>query len=220
MADPKWKDVEPMVRAILRDELDDDADTGRYPASLLIPWWNNAQIRLATHKPQRKHVIYLPDSWQSKPGVIVNVPSQFYNHVGLFRDGQNTAVPRISLYQATFNAGVVGYYITENELVLTGVNARSVGRLLFFYNAYYAPVVNEHSRVEVPFWATEACAIYTALQAVTREAMDDSRYRKYISSEDAGNPTHNPFLGVARFLKERFYEIIQLHQDDDPEFDT
>lgn len=210
-----WKDVEPQVRAILRDDTSGE-DTGRYDQGKLIAWWNHAQVRLATHKPVRRHAVYVASDWQAKPVVAVNVPTRFYNHIGMFVDGNRTKLPRISLFEATFNSAVRGFYLTENELVVT-IPKGSVQKLLFFYNAYYMPVEGDTSVLDVPYWAIEACSLYVALIAVTREAMADSRYRKYISSEDAGNPTHNPFIPVAKFLKERFYEIINLHQDDDIE---
>jgi hypothetical protein len=114
--------------------------------------------------------------------------------------------------------GETGYYIIEDKLVLANF-AQVPRQWTMIYHSFFPQIENEKSSVHVPLWAIEACGLYVAMQAVTREAMGDARYRKFVSPEDApGNPTHNPFLTVAKWLNQRFYEIVNIHVDDDPDY--
>jgi hypothetical protein len=209
-----WKDIEPSVLTLLKDEVAEGSNRPRrYSPEDVVNWWNNAQARLATQKPLRKHQVYKADD-----GLKVALPEYHYQPVQVFVQGVPQPLERLAIEQA-FMAQVIGYYIYEDKLVLNGLQAPPP-EWLYVYNAYFPRVENrEDSKVYVPEWALEACAIYVCMQAVTREAMGDARYRKFTSPEDTtGWPVHNPFLTVAKFLRERFYEIINTHEDDDPDF--
>jgi hypothetical protein len=124
-------------------------------------------------------------------------------------------LPRLNIEEKFFNPNAIGYAIYEDELWLIGLKPAS---WLLAYDAYYPPIKNESSHVLTPVWADEACAIYVAMQAITREMAADARYRKFLGKQDAGNPQQSPFLPVAKWLEERFNAIIAMHSDDDVDF--
>lgn len=209
---PKWKEVEPMVLTLLKDEIPEGSNrTPRYDPDDVVVWWNNAQVRLAVLKPQSRHQIYKYDD-----GVVIELPRYFYKPIGLY-SCEHKEIPRTSITQAA--QGVRGYYVVDGKLIIT---ADRPDEMTFLYHSYFPRIEKgkqKNSPVHVPMWAHEACAIYVGLQAVTREAVGDARYRKFTSPEDApGNPTHNPFLTVAKWMRERFYEIVNNHVDDHPDF--
>jgi hypothetical protein len=205
----KWKQVEGDVVSLLRDISDQEAKQSererRYNPKDLIAWWNNAQRRLATQRSRRCHQIYKDD------GTTVSLPQHFYRPLGVFLPGVGQSLPRLSIETWWFDTTQQGYYINENKLTVT-VNAP---HFLLAFDGYYPDVTNEDSWVHTPDWALEACSVYVAMQAVTQEMLRDARYRKFISKQDAGNPQQSPFIPVAEWLRDRFYEIINTHSDDD-----
>lgn len=207
----KWKDTEEMVISTMRDITDDVAQksdrTRRYEPKDLINWWNNAQVRLSVIRPREQHYIYAPED-----GCEVKLPAHFFRPRGVFLRGIVDPLERMSL-EAYWIGGGIGYTVDEEKLQVLGIG-NSPG-FLFKYHAYYPPIENENSWVFVPRWATEACIFYVGMQAVTQEMMRDARYRKFISKQDAGNPQQTPFIPVAEWLRERFYEIVNNHTDDD-----
>lgn len=208
-----WKDVKPSVISLLRDISPEEAQgtqrTPRYDDEDLRTWWNNGQRRLATLRPLQRHQLYRND------GLVVAVPSDFYRPVGVILPGATEYLPRIPLNQVYFQAGQPSYYIYEQKLHLTGIQNGQGEEFAFFYEAYFRDVERDSTVLNAPVWSHEACAFYVAMSAVTQEMMRDARYRKFISKNDAGNPQQNPFIPVAKWLRERFYEIVNTHTDDD-----
>jgi hypothetical protein len=212
---PKWKDIEPMVLSLLKGESPDGALRPKYDPDDVVDWWNNAQIRLATAKPQPRHQVYKCDD-----GAVVAVPRYFYKPRGVYVAG-GVEIPQIKMQEAV--VGREGYYVIGDDLIMALGNLPAQWSLI--YDSYFPSITrpsvdkDKNSSVHVPLWAQEACAHYVGVQAMIRESVADARYRKFTSPEDAGgNPTHNPFLAVAKFMRERFYEIINMHSDDDTEF--
>jgi hypothetical protein len=211
-----WNDVYPVVTTILKDEVPAGSQRPpRYAPDDVIDWWNNAQVRLATMKPRRRFQLFTSDD-----GAELPLPTWFYKPVGVFPYGNKESLPRLNISSQLFSSDVYGYYIYDDKLCLT--TPEPPARWVFLYEAYYPAIAKSisseaaNSRVYVPEWAIEACAMYVSMQAVTREMIADAKYRKFTSPEDAGgNPTHNPYLPVAKWLKDRFYEIIGVHVDDD-----
>jgi hypothetical protein len=203
---PKWKEIEPMVLTLLNDEVP-EGSTPRYDPGDVVNWWNNGQIRLATMKPQQRHRIYKYDD-----GCEIDAPDCFYRVRGIFHNSQ--AMPRINMEMAA--CGAQGFYVIEEKIIIAGPIP---AEWYLIYDAYFPSIRAEDSPVHVPMWAHEACALYVCLQAITREAITDARYRKFVSPEDApGNPTHNPFTAVAELIRDRFYEIVNTHSNDDGDF--
>jgi hypothetical protein len=212
----RWEDLKPGVISLLRDIEVDPTDvksdrSPRYQLDDLRAWWNNAQVRLSTTRPNPRHYLYRND------GIVVSLPPNFYRPTGVILPGASESLPRIKASESFFGVKQPSYYVYENQLYLTGVDKTTVGKgeFVLLYDAYYSRVENDKSIIDVPIWAHEACAFYVAMTAITQEMMRDARYRKFISKNDAGNPTQSPFVPVAKWLRERFYEILNTHTTDD-----
>lgn len=207
-----WEEVEPTVITLLKDEVPAGSERPRrYDPEDLISWWNNAQVRLATTRPNRHHVIYTENDL-SKSNMQLALPKLFYRpRAVLLPDGNQ--LERISIEDNFFGAHSTGYMIYEDKLIICGVARAS--RLLLSYDAYYPKIEGPTSRVHVQEWAIEACQIYVAIQAATREAVAEARYRKFVGRTDAGNPQQIAILPVLKWLEERFYRIVNSHTDDD-----
>jgi hypothetical protein len=217
MATRRWKEVEPIITALLKDEIPAGSErTRRYDPDDLRTWWNNGQIRLSTMKPLHRHLVYTADDNKSGTDEVqVNLPDDFYRpRIVVLPNKQQ--LPRLSIEAKFYDPVAQGYAIYEGKLLLMG--GLNPPAWLLSYDAYYPAVKNADSKVEIPVWADEACAIYTCMQAITREMAADARYRKFIGKQDAGNPQQSPFLPVAKWLEERFNAIIAMHSDDDEDF--
>jgi hypothetical protein len=217
MSSRRWKEVEPIITALLKDEIPAGSErTRRYDPEDLRTWWNNAQIRLSTMKPLHKHLVYTAeDNKSGTDEVQVSLPEDFYRpRVVALPNKQQ--LPRLEIEAKFYDPQAQGYAIYEDKLLLMG--GLKPPAWLMAYDAYYPAIKGNDSKVEVPVWADEACAIYTAMQAITREMAADARYRKFIGKQDAGNPQQSPFLPVAKWLEERFNAIIAMHSDDDVDF--
>ncbi len=211
MAIRRWKDVEPILTTLLKDEVPAGSErTRRYDPDDLRQWWNNAQIRLSTMKPLQRHLVYTQED-----GYQVNLPENFYRPRLVMLDSSKQKLPRLSIEEKFYNPQAVGYAIYDGQLMLLGVQP---ARWLLAYDAYYPAIKDEKSHVETPVWADEACAVYAAMEAITRELIADARYRKFLGKQDSGNPQQSPFLPVAKWLEERFNAIVAAHSDDDEDF--
>ena len=209
----KWAFIEKnIIVPILKDEVPEGSQrTRRYTSNLLISWWNNAQRRLSSMRPIEKHIQFDLTSNE------ISVPKQHYRPRKLLvKGGGGAGELRYVSIEDTWLAdqSSPAYYIYEDKINLVAYNIVKGSRALYFYDAYFPTIENENTRVFVPEWAWEACAIYVAMQAVTREAMDTSRFNKYKSKTDSGNPEQNPFLPVAQWLEKRFNDLVVAHSDD------
>lgn len=175
-------------------------------------WWNTAQNRLSTMKPQSRHQIYMPDD-----GLIVPLPAYFYKPKMVIVDGLSSPLERKTVDECFVHPTEKAYYLYEDKIFLNGF--QGTARWMCSYFSYYPKVEDEKSGVRPPEWAHEALANYVGMQAMALDAVEDARYRQYTAPPDAtGNPTHNPYLEVAKYYEKRFYDIINSHVDDDPDF--
>jgi len=166
-------------------------------------------------KPLHRHLVYTAEDNKNKGDEVqVALPEDFYRpRLVVLPDKQQ--LPRLAIEENT---------TTRRQRVMPSTRRKSCcwrvnpAHWLLAYDAYYPAIKGNDSKVEVPVWADEACAIYTAMQAITREMAADARYRKFIGKQDAGNPQQSPFLPVAKWLEERFNAIIAMHSDDDADF--
>lgn len=214
MSLPIWKDVMPSVLALLSDKTPVEGGgwtTSEYEEDDVRAWWNNAQMRLAVAKPQSRHQIY-----KESDGKTVVTPDYHYKARSMYVPGKPDPIPRLSMGEVLTNT--VGYLLYEDTITLYGFQTLPA-QWVYIYHAYYPKIVDEKSKVHVPEWAYEALSYYVGMQAMALEAIEDARYRKFTSPVDAtGNPTHNPFLKVAEFYRERYFDIINAHADDEAEF--
>jgi len=206
----RWKEVAPEVWALLNDK---DRSEPEYDDDDLIRWWNNAQMRLATAKPQTRHQVYRQDD-----GNAVSVPQYHYKPVSVFVKGSSEPLPRLRTELALLERHQPGFYLYEDKIVINGLR-NLPGEWLYVYHSHFPEISDEKSEVYVPPWAHEACVNYVGMQAMMMKSVDDARYRQFTSPPDAtGNPLHNPYLKVAKYLEERFFSIIHSHVDDDENY--
>ncbi|MBE7553737.1 MAG: hypothetical protein HS126_21940 [Anaerolineales bacterium] len=211
----RWKEVEPIITALLKDEIPAGSErTRRYDPDDLRTWWNNAQIRLSTMKPLHKHLVYTAeDNKSGTDEVQVSLPEDFYRPRLVVLPNKQQ-LPRLSIEEKFYNPAAVGYAIYEGKMILLGAQPAT---WLMAYDAYYPAIKNNDSRVEIPVWADEACALYVGMQAITREMAADARYRKFIGKQDAGNPAIAVPAG-RQVAGGRFNAIVAMHSDDDVDF--
>ena len=197
-----------LLRDVTEEESKESSRSPRYTQEDLRVWWNNGQTRLSTIRPYQKHILYRDD------GFVVSLPENFYRPYFVVLPNSDKPLTRISMQDAFFQLSDPSYYVYEGKLHLTGIDA-SIKEFVLLYAAYHSPVKDDESVLTIPVWAEEAVSYYVAMSAVTQEMMRDARYRKFISKNDAGNPQQSPFIPVAKWLRERYYEIINTHTDDD-----
>ena len=207
----RWKDVEPIIRSTLGDDDEVTENVSReYDQEKLIMWWNLAQQRLATIFPKQSHQVYKADD-----GLTPRLPDWHYKPKSVFAAGISTQLDRLYVHDAMLHPETVGYYIYENQIVLSGFRTPPV-EWLYLYHSYFPQVENEKSIIHPPLWSWEALSYYVGTQAMALEAVGDARYRQYTAPPDAtGNPTHNPYLEVAKYYEKRFFDIVNAHVDDD-----
>lgn len=209
-----WQIYNNVIIPTLKDEtikVGDSTTARRYSENIVMEWWNNGQSQLGSMKP--KPVLVQLDVDSSRH---FQLPPNYYRPEQMWIMGNSTPFPRIDVAQAM--NGAKGYYTINKDCVIANIGTNGNLKIALAYYAYYDRVnVNNYKtrRLDVPEWSWEALTLYVAMQAVTRESMADARYRKFVTSTDAGNPTHNPFLPVAKWLEQRFYNIIRMHSDDD-----
>jgi hypothetical protein len=209
----RWKEVEPILTTLLKDEVPVDSErVRRYAPADLRSWWNNGQVRLSTMKPLHRHLVYTKEDYKTgMDEVQVILPDGFYRpRMVMLADKQQ--LKRLSIEEKFYNPEAVGYCIYEGRLLLFGGQP---DRFMLAYDAFYPAIKNVDSKVESPLWADEPLAIYAAMQALTREMVADARYRKFLGKQDSGNPQQTPFLPVAKWMEERFNAIVSMHADDD-----
>ncbi len=209
MARKLWKDLEPLLQGFLKDEplsSDRSAPPVRYDGKILRAWWNLSQHRLTSLVPQVRHVIYTDLVFP------LELPALFYQP-RVFQVAKTPPLGRLTIEQA-FLDRAPGYYVQEQRLYVANLECQGEQAVLV-YDSYLPEVDSDEAVVKTPAWAIEACCLYVAMEAATREAMADARYRKFAQPTDIpGNPTHNPFVHVAEFLEQRFNAIIATHSTD------
>ncbi len=206
--DRKWRDVAPMVVALLNDELEGDR---LYSPEQLIIWWNQAQAHLSSIKPMQKAFHYTKTVVKDKDKIPL--PSDLYRP--LYIIAPNTIYDRVTIKEGLLKKQP-GFYVFNKLLYFTGSTIPTDFWLL--YQSFYPDVEDNESIVTVPTWALEACAMYTAMLVITGEATKDARYRRYLTRTDSGNPQQNPFIPIVEWLERRFYQVVNAHSDDDVEF--
>ena len=104
-----------------------------------------------------------------------------------------------------------GWFVWPDKSLRIQPKPRTDAEFHLYYVAYYAEIVNDDDVLEVPPWAYEAIKLYTAgtvLEAPTAQLTLLANFRTKV---DSGNPEHNPMLQLAKYYKERFWEILNLH---------
>jgi len=201
-----WSTLEQNVQSLLKDG-GKEGKIQKYDTADLIAWWNFAQNALATTRPLRKHIQYV----DAQGGVI---PEDFYRARAVVLPDGN-ALEEIATEQQFFEPEIVGFFVYDGEINIVNAGYDSFTLL---YDAYYPDITEQRKYAELPRWAVEACTMYVGMLAMTRESAGDARYRKFITKNDAGNPTQNPFLGVAKWMESRFNKIVSAHIDDAPHY--
>ncbi|NIV33085.1 MAG: hypothetical protein GWN58_27650 [Anaerolineae bacterium] len=106
------------------------------------------------------------------------------------------------------------WYLTHDKIVFT--DTLDYAATVYYQTYYPTPVVDDLAKpILIPRWAIQPCVYYVAAQCVERQIVADPQLRQYASrTQDAGNPTHNPFLQVAEYLLKRYREQVYARISD------
>lgn len=203
------------IQSVIKDQVPQGADVDerrrtRYDVKDLMHWWNQGQIRLSTMVPRHRHWLYDVSPFAGR-AYSVDLPEDFFREIVICID-QKEGLPMLDERQF-HSARQPGYLIYDNKIyVLPECDGK---KLLLVYHSYYPDITSEQDKIIIPRWAVEACQIYVAMQVATKESIADARFRKLTGKYDVpGTPINNPFLPVAKFLEQRFFDIIRAHADD------
>lgn len=109
------------------------------------------------------------------------------------------------------------WYLTHDLIVFT--DALDYAATVYYRTYYPNPAVDDLAApILIPRWAIQPCVYYVAAQCIERQIVADPQLRQYASrTQDAGNPTHNPFLQVAEYLLKRYREQVYARTSDEQE---
>jgi hypothetical protein len=200
-----------MVRSRLRTFLSDQVVEGRSPRVTegeLVYAWTDAQDDLVQYVARPAtftvaaalEVKMLPDDLYKVDYVEIDYGDDATHYRVLALDEYETG--DVDVFEGTY------WYLTHSRIVFTQALEYEV---TVHYRQYYpAPVANEDAApIHVPRWAISACTYYAAAQCLEKQAVKDPQLRQYANrQQDAGNPLHNPFLQVAKYLLERYRERV------------
>jgi hypothetical protein len=103
------------------------------------------------------------------------------------------------------------WYITDDTIEFTSSLQYQV---TVRYRAFY-PVpspTNRDQPIYVPRWAVQALLYYCTAEAVERKVVEDPDLRRWADrNTDAGKPTDNPFLQVAKYFLGRYQDVVNKH---------
>ena len=206
------------LRRFIKDEIKGAGDTSRPPKFTddeLVDFWADAQDDLVNY-------VARPATFTVQAGLDkANLPDDLYRVEAVLS-------PRgeVMLQLGEDNATVidewegVSWVLGHSELYFTDrLDCAATVR----YRAYYpAPKVGERDMpILVPRWAIKACIYHCAAQVVEKQVIADPQLRQFASkTQDAGKPTDNPFLQVAKYMLERYRQTVYDHISDSQERTT
>jgi hypothetical protein len=208
-----WKDVEPGLRSLVQDELQENIEP-KYAQSDLLTWWTWAQDDFAAYHPLRQSRVY-----QVSDGNPIELPEDYAKVQAVWWEGHKslTQIPlgeSLDFYSHQVNTASypLGYVVGGGQLWLTRA---PVQPWTLFYLAHYPAPIGEDSPILLPRWGVQACTFYAASMAAARESFSTADLRQYATRMDSGNPEHNPLEKTARFLMEQYRNLMSAHSDDE-----
>lgn len=102
----------------------------------------------------------------------------------------------------------VGYWVIDDTLYL-GRTAEVDFTL--HYHAYWPVPSGDNDNITVPRWARQALTFYIAAMALIRKSIGFAKIRQWNTRTDSGTPLQEPLLPEAKFLLERYQQIINDH---------
>ena len=111
----------------------------------------------------------------------------------------------------------VGYYIWPTGYINFNPYITTDYVYRVYYIAYYDPIVNDASVINVPQWAIEAIKMYAAGRTLEDQASVMALLGQFRTRVDSGNPEQQPILRLAESYIQQFWEIINQHRA--PQYD-
>jgi hypothetical protein len=208
-----WKDVEPGVRSLIQDEVQ-QGEEAEYEQAELLRWWEWAQDEFATFKPFHQRKVY-----QVSDGNVVTLPEDHYRTMGVLWEGHEflervSVEEGVKFYSTSVTTGSYPkkYYVEGSLLHLLRTPEQPWTLL---YLAYYPAPVGDNSPILVPRWGVQACTYHAASSAAVKAAFGTAELRQFATRQDAGTPEHNPLAKIAQLLMDRFYGIVYKHASDE-----
>ena len=143
----------------------------------------------------------MPDDLYRIDRIVLDEGDDANNYILLQLDAEGDPND-VNVYEGTY------WYKTTDLLVFTQELDYGV---TVFYRAYYPEVdtTDLNAPIFVPRWAIQACIYYVAAVCVEKQVISDPQLRQYANRrQDAGNPTHNPFIAVAKYCLERYRQKV------------
>ena len=215
-----WETIRDRCRRFINDVLDESgARAPRVTDQELADAWNDVQDDLVLYVARPKTFTIaadqtqalLPDDLYRVDRVVLDEDDDENHYIVLQLDSEGDPNDP-NVYEGTY------WYKTTDKMIFTQELDYAV---TVFYRAYY-PEVDHNvlaAPVLVPRWAIQACIYYVAAVCVEKQVVADPQLRQYANRrQDSGNPTHNPFLQVAKYLLERYRQkVYDRTQDVDNE---
>jgi hypothetical protein len=202
-----WGTVLERIRRFLSDNL----STERFSDDELCDAWIDAQDDLVRYVARQKTVTIDAES------TAYNLPDDLYRVLYVKNSDGYTMIQLVPHEPSDDDLWEGNYwYLTDTQIVFTSELTEEV---TLVYKCYYpAPSVTETGQpILIPRWAVQACMYYVAAQATERQVIKDPQLRQHAQRTDAGNPKDNPFLAVAKYLLERYRQVIYDHIGDSQE---
>jgi hypothetical protein len=205
-----WEVIRARCRRFVSDVLDaDGARAPRISEQELADAWNDVQDDLVLYAARPKTFTVaagqttakLPNDLYRIERVVLDEGDDENHYIVLQLDAEGSP-DDINAYEGTY------WYKTTNRLIFTQELDYAV---TVFYRAYYPEIAPSDNAqpVHVPRWAIQACVYYVAAVTVGKQVIADPQLRQWANRrQDAGNPTHNPFLQVAKYCLGRYREKV------------
>ena len=113
--------------------------------------------------------------------------------------------------ERTTDSSPLGFILWPQNTITFSRIPESGQTVTIHYVAYYDPVVDDDSMINVPRWAEEAIKLYAAATALEPGATKAAKLGNYKTRKDSGGPEDNPLLQLARRYMERYYRILAQH---------
>lgn len=103
-----------------------------------------------------------------------------------------------------------GYYLWGN--LINFLVPPAVGAVYkIYYIAYYNRIIDDTSVIDVPRWALSAIKYYAAATILESVAAKMALLGNFKVKTDAGVPTDNPIMDMAKLLMTRYRQILSEH---------
>jgi hypothetical protein len=208
--------------SLLRDRLlrvldDVERDAATYGDDDLRDYVNEALVAIAAHTAQEKvysltldasaSELALPDDVLELGPVLATYGTSEKYLYKPYKLKPGESLPTVSAGSA---GSSLSYYRWGDTLKLLAPipSGRTVS---IHYYGYWDRVDEETDTLAISRWMEEAVKWYALHAAMAKPARNTANLRQYNTSQEQGNPEHNPLLKFAKFCLERYETLMIEH---------